>query len=300
MDATTPPRSYKRTSTVVQSADGTPIYADSVGDASKPSIIFVHGFGLSGIAFDGIFEEGSEGRNQWEDDVYLVRYDLRGHGRSGKPEDAASWDSKRLAEDFDAVVKAFGLARPFLATWSLGGLTVTDVLAHFPPRYLSGVILLAGYPSAGGVLKIATPSALALIPPLLDPTNTIATAQSFIASFTAPESPQLSYTMQQAMLANIVTQPKGCTVHILTRTQDEAGFWAAGKEGLPMLVITGTVDPLVDQEGTRKFFEGTEDKQWKDIQFVSLEGVGHMPFWERPAKVRDTMLGFVARYRTVQ
>lgn len=49
--------------------------------------------------------------------VVKVRYDTRGHGRSGKPEDAAAWESKRLAEDFDAVVRGFGLSRPFVACW---------------------------------------------------------------------------------------------------------------------------------------------------------------------------------------
>jgi pimeloyl-ACP methyl ester carboxylesterase len=46
-----------------------------------------------------------------------VRYDVRGHGRSGKPSDVAAWESKRLAEDFDAVVEAFKLDKPFVLGW---------------------------------------------------------------------------------------------------------------------------------------------------------------------------------------
>lgn len=61
------------TSKVLHSADGTPIYADAVGDPSKPSIVFVHGFGLSAVAFDGIFGDGDDGRRCWTDEVYLVR-----------------------------------------------------------------------------------------------------------------------------------------------------------------------------------------------------------------------------------
>lgn len=46
-----------------------------------------------------------------------VRYDIRGHGRSGKPSDAASYESQRFAEDFKAVIDAFKLDRPIYAGW---------------------------------------------------------------------------------------------------------------------------------------------------------------------------------------
>ena len=34
-----------------------------------------------------------------------MRYDLRGHGRSGYPMNAASYESRRYAEDFKAVLE---------------------------------------------------------------------------------------------------------------------------------------------------------------------------------------------------
>lgn len=46
-----------------------------------------------------------------------IKYDVRGHGRSDKPTDKASWKSKRLAEDFDAVVQAFKVVKPFVIGW---------------------------------------------------------------------------------------------------------------------------------------------------------------------------------------
>lgn len=114
----------------MKSADGTEIYAEAVGDSSKSAVIFLHGFSMSSMAFDPIFNDP-----QWLANLYLVssmssyyisnkrlnspevRYDVRGHGRSAKPVDEASWESKRLAEDFDAVVEAFKLDRPFVLGW---------------------------------------------------------------------------------------------------------------------------------------------------------------------------------------
>lgn len=63
---------FRIASKVLHSADGTPIYAEAVGDPTKPSVVFVHGFGLSGIAFDGIFGDEEEGKEKWINEVYLV------------------------------------------------------------------------------------------------------------------------------------------------------------------------------------------------------------------------------------
>jgi pimeloyl-ACP methyl ester carboxylesterase len=57
-----------------------------------------------------------------------VRYDARGHGRSGKPTDAASYESVHYAQDVEAVVKAFNLTMPFFAGWSLGGVIFADIV----------------------------------------------------------------------------------------------------------------------------------------------------------------------------
>jgi pimeloyl-ACP methyl ester carboxylesterase len=57
-----------------------------------------------------------------------IRYDLRGHGRSGKPEVPEAHTGKRYAEDFAAVCMAFGLVKPVFAGWSWGG----ESIFHYP------------------------------------------------------------------------------------------------------------------------------------------------------------------------
>lgn len=51
---------------IVTSSDGVKIYADAVGNPANPSIVFIHGFMLSGLAFDNIFN----------DERYFSRYYL--------------------------------------------------------------------------------------------------------------------------------------------------------------------------------------------------------------------------------
>lgn len=37
------------------SADGSKLYVEAIGDPTKPCIVFIHGFTLSGAVFDNIF-----------------------------------------------------------------------------------------------------------------------------------------------------------------------------------------------------------------------------------------------------
>jgi len=46
-----------------------------------------------------------------------VRYDVRGQGLSDQPLDPSAWTSNKFAEDFKAVVEAYGLKKPFVAPW---------------------------------------------------------------------------------------------------------------------------------------------------------------------------------------
>lgn len=57
---------------VLHSTDGTVIYADAIGDPQNPSIVFVHGFALSGIVFDGLFSDPQLVKN-----IYLVRFSVK-------------------------------------------------------------------------------------------------------------------------------------------------------------------------------------------------------------------------------
>jgi pimeloyl-ACP methyl ester carboxylesterase len=48
-----------------------------------------------------------------------VRFDMRAHGRSGKPERPEDYESIRYAEDVQAVIDGFKLNKPILAGWSV-------------------------------------------------------------------------------------------------------------------------------------------------------------------------------------
>ena len=97
---------------ILTSADGTKIWAESAGNPSKPALVFIHGLSCSALGFDKQFVDQGLLEN-----FHLIRYEMRGHGRSGQPLEAEAYQSLRYAEDFKTVCDAFGADKPFLVGW---------------------------------------------------------------------------------------------------------------------------------------------------------------------------------------
>ena len=97
---------------MLTSPDGTPIWAESAGDTTRPALVFVHGLSCTALGWDRQFADAALLAS-----FHLVRYEMRGHGRSGKPLEEKDYASIRIAEDFRTVCEAFGLVRPFVVGW---------------------------------------------------------------------------------------------------------------------------------------------------------------------------------------
>ena len=120
------------------------------GNAGGPPIIFIHGFTGSYLSWERQFSPSMLA------DFRLVTYDLRGHGASEKPLDAASYTTSSLwADDLDAVIRAKNLDRPVLVGWSYGGYVIADYIRKFSDDRIGGVVFV------GAVTKQGTAEAAA-------------------------------------------------------------------------------------------------------------------------------------------
>ena len=97
---------------ILTSLDGTNIWAEAAGDPANPAVVFIPGLACSALLFDKQFQDQA-----LLDKLYLVRYELRGHGRSGTPEGIEAYAGTLQAEDFRAVCEAFQLRRPWVYGW---------------------------------------------------------------------------------------------------------------------------------------------------------------------------------------
>jgi len=256
----------------LRSPDGTVIHAEAAGDRNKPAIVFLHGFSLSSVVFDPLFADP-----MWTDYAFLVKYDLRGHGRSGKPDDEAYWDSKRIADDFRVVVEAFDVKQTFIVAWSLGASHIVDILAYHPISSILGLINIAGLPYMDQDLigRVGTPEVLSHVPALTQSEDREAfeTAAEIFLNMCSPLYP---LGLREACLAVVLTQPVPVTLWTLHRSHEKEALMDVGrKTNMPLLLLYGDRDLVMIGEELEKALTG-----WQNMKTIILEGGGHMPWLE--------------------
>ena len=120
----------------IRSRDGTPLHADYCGK-SGPTVFFVHGWTCDGTIF-------RYQKPYFSQKYRVVTLDLRGHGRSGMPENM-DFHPDRLAEDLRAAVDAFDPEEFVIAGHSMGGFTTFKFHEHFGEEYrgrLKGLVII--------------------------------------------------------------------------------------------------------------------------------------------------------------
>jgi non-heme chloroperoxidase len=118
----------------VTTPDGLTISAQEYGNPNGPGIVFIHGFSQSHLSW--MRQTGSDLTKEF----HIVTYDLRGHGNSDKPLEAARYrDSKAWGDEVQAVIDAAGLKRPVLVGWSYAGRVISDYVATHGAGGISGI-----------------------------------------------------------------------------------------------------------------------------------------------------------------
>ncbi|KAE9407146.1 alpha/beta-hydrolase [Gymnopus androsaceus JB14] len=152
---------------------------------SSDAVVFIHGFMCTADVFDKQYTNTAMLEN-----LYIVRYDIRGCGRSEGPLNEAAYSSERQAEDFKAVIDAYGVTKPFVATWSMGGCVPPDVVAKYGPDSLAGHIMIGSSPHRNMNKYVAYPALLFdMMPGFLteDAALFAKTLPDFILSFVSPK-----------------------------------------------------------------------------------------------------------------
>ena len=113
------------TTLTVKSFDGLPLYAVAEGDPAAPAVMLSHSIGCDSAMWD---EQARALRGRF----YVLRFDRRGHGRSGVP--AGDATARTLGRDVLAVMDACGVARAHFVGLSQGGMEGQWLAAHEPSR----------------------------------------------------------------------------------------------------------------------------------------------------------------------
>lgn len=274
---------------MLTSPDGTLIWAEAAGNASAPAIVFIHGLGCTAAAFDKQFEDLRLLKH-----LHLVRYEMRGHGRSGKPEDIESYQSIRHAEDFRVVCEAFQLHKPCMLGWSLGGCIAVDIVRYYGADAVSGIIYLGGSVLS---LKIGMESCIsqrgralvASITSLDDEQLVMQGVKAFVEAFAA-DPKAIPLPIEFTLLGHLVLQPALVRHNSVVREQDDSK-WLSEAKNIPILMIQGTKDVFMQYE----IMIGWAKEIYNDVNVQMMQGVGHAPQFERTEETNRLILSFVTR-----
>ena len=132
------------------SIDGVPIAWRELGEADARPVVLIHGYFSN--AMTNWVRYGHAERIAARG-FRVIMPDLRGHGDSGKPHDAASWPADVLMRDNLALVDHLGLTDYDLGGYSLGGRTTVRMLVAggaTPKRVVLGGMGLAGITDTTG------------------------------------------------------------------------------------------------------------------------------------------------------
>jgi pimeloyl-ACP methyl ester carboxylesterase len=260
----------------------TPVVAANVAEAGTgPAIVMIHGFGAAIDWWDEIAPALAT-------DHRVIRIDLIGHGGTAAP--ASGYTIPRQAELVAAVLDRLGVDRVTVIGHSMGG-EVATALAERNPARIAAMILIDSPPTAGTTFTIMTEATMTPVMSELlsrfetDEAIRRGLAQGFAPGFPVPEKfvadlRQLTYTAFRSAHEDSIAY----------RTAKPTNERLAAVVPVPrLLALTGTEDAIVPPAHAKYF------AQVPGAKIVMIEGAGHSPMVEKPARTLELIRAFLSR-----
>lgn len=247
------------------------INVEEAGDG--PAIMLVHGIGLRGGAWI----------NQLP--VFAARHrvlavDLRGFGHSSKPTAPGSYTIDRFADDLIGVVENLGIAPIHYVGSSLGGY-IGQAIAIRRPELLRSLVLchtasVSSIPAKVREARLRTLRKKSMVQ------YAHLVANQALAAHIRPAVHEWMCDMiadnDREVYAQAFTEG---LEHFDVRRQ-------VGAIHIPTLVLVGELDRVIPPAGGRK-----TAALIPDARLVTISGVGHVSYVERPLEFNQTVLGFI-------
>lgn len=273
---------------IVEGSGGVPLTVVTAGSNDKPAILFVHGLSQSHYAFHKQFA------SNLAEDYYLVGFDLRGHGASGKPWNEEAYGSaKTWAEDVAAVLKATGAKRPIIVGWSYGTLVALDYLREFGVDKTAGLLFTG---SVGALLPFRTSSIDAALTEEFarvreqqlsnDPRDQLAALGRMVDWLSASPVPVDEREMLRITAARF---PAYARRAIYARPLDNQDLLTK-LDQTPILIIMGSEDNAALVDDAAQMVESRPA-----MRFSRYDGAGHSAFLEMPERFNRDLRAFAQR-----
>ena len=260
----------------IAAPDGTRIYYELAGTETKPWLIFSNSLGTNLHMWDDQIPA-------FENDYRIVRYDSRGHGKSGAPD--GSYSIATLGGDAIALLDALEIETGFWCGLSKGGMVGMWLAVNHKSRF-EKMALCNTSPYMPGVETWAERAATArqqgmaaLEPAVID--------RWFTSGFQTA-SPERVERVRRQILSTPGGGYGGCCAAIGAMDQREA----IKSIDLPVLVIAGADDPATPPE-----HGGLIAESIAGAKLVVLDDAAHLSNIEQTAAFNAALREFMAAGR---
>ena len=257
---------------IIAVATGVRLHYREQGDPDGEVIVFVHGWPDSWYSFSRVL-------SLLPQRYHAYALDLRGFGRSERPEDGYTIED--LADDVVAFLDAANIGQATLVGHSMGTFVVRRAAQRAPQRVTELVLIGSAESTANAVLH----EVQALVAELPDPVP-LEFAREFQASTVHTRLPD-------AFFDGIVAESAALPARIWRSTFDGILAYDDTAE-LPRitartLLIWGEHDGLFDRDQQERLAQ-----KIPGARLVVYPDTGHCPNWERPRRVVDDLDAFLS------
>lgn len=251
---------------------------------SPPELVLIHGGGQNAHTWDTVALVLARP---------LVAIDLPGHGHSDWPQESTWLDASAMADDLALVIEHFAPEARAVIGMSLGGATAI-ALAVRHPHLVRRLLLVDITPGVNG-------DKASDITAFLSGPETFATFDEILERTILFNPTRSEASLRRGVLHNSVQAPDGSWAwrHQVGRPTVDTGLhveradfhalWDALQAiGVPVLLVRGSLSPVVDDEDEAEF-----RRRRPADSVILVEGAGHSIQGDRPVELARIIEGFV-------
>ena len=272
----------------ITSKDGAQLAVFDHGPKDAPTIVLIHGWSQCHLSWDRQLPLGSDHR--------LIIPDLRGHGASGKPQEAEAYNtSAPWADDIEAIISQLSLSDPVLVGWSMGGLVVMDYLRVHGDAKVGGLMLVGCGVTTGRYApkeaQAQRASDDAVVAQGMYETDLCANLDATVAFVKACFHQQPSTDDLARMVGfNMLVPP---AIRAAARLRHEDHRETAAAVSRPAMLLNGARDRMA-----RSSMIDEAQEALPGAARIDLANCGHSSFWEDSERFNHELASFAARVRT--
>jgi pimeloyl-ACP methyl ester carboxylesterase len=258
--------------------DGVTLAYVSLGDPQGPPVVLIHGY--------------TDNARDWvplvpylSSHFHLILVDLRGHGRSSKPE--CCYTRLDFAYDVKLLLDALRISRADIVGHSMGSY-VAQTFAEFWPEHTRRVVLISsgGGPPANAPPKKPAYDFVAQIRQLKEPIDP--DSKFMIEWWSSPTPVDPDFLRRQRRDAAAI--PLNVWLAVLDQGLASMDLQRTlPRLRAPTLLIWGEKDPIMEEDVRATLRDALPHAEVK-----VFPGLGHNPFWEQPAACAEVINAFLS------